>query len=733
MNVFRSGPWRRYAPWLALVVAALAGAILRYGLLDHLSPRRFSYYIESCFRFRYAEMRMRGQEPPALDRKAQWPEGFATDRMILSLPDRTAALFYRLHRGNTFLAARALIIALSAASVLAFVPLALAVFRRPWPAAAATVIYAGTFGAFSRSIGNFLREDFAWPALLVATAAVLYLLTWKAGRGRWPAAAVAAAATFWAGSCWHMSQFYIALLAAAIIIFGLAGRGRDAAVAGGALWLGLTAAALLNKPLWFKGALWNASAALTLAPVAGWALARALRRENASRWFLAGATAALLTASFLFGRSSAYGHVYALIWAKIINLGRYPGPAALSPQARLFWVGPYESPSFAKLVFQYGFLGVTFLVGLALWYYDLGRRRLTSGHFVAAAAVAATFLYLLIGRLTIFLAPWVAALSIYPAARAGRWKIRIYALTFLAVFWGLHLYGTLSHFRVGGLYYRIVETVARPKPETPWYYGSERAELFRWLNDAPPGALLTDFATSPLLLYFTDRPIALHPMFEVPTIREKALAYAKAALADEETFYELCRRWRIRYVIYYAPQVLSHTPGSFYRIAAAEPAPDSAAGLMQFHPEKLRRFRLVHETYTTRVFEVGRPYDGFKASAYHPLFDLGRFPGIPSDEELLAFYSELSRANNYYVQGVALQAGGRFVAAAAVFNSALRLHPDYEDANLRLGQCEMALGRHEDARAALGRAAAARPDDPTPRAYLNALKSQERLPGGSTR
>gem|GEM_PF-5605539 len=181
--------------------------------------------------------------------------------------------------------------------------------------------------------------------------------------------------------------------------------------------------------------------------------------------------------------------------------------------------------------------------------------------------------------------------------------------------------------------------------------------------------------------------------------------------------------------MHFAPQVLSRGTGSFYNATAREPGPDSAAALMQFHPEKLRRFRLVLETYSARVFEVGPPYDGFHARAYHPLYDPGRFGAVPKEEALKAFYRDFRRADYYYSLGRENQAAGEFVAAAAAFANALRLHPDYEDAMLRLGQCQAALGQYDEARRAFERAAVARPGDPRPREYLKAIKAQEESKG----
>jgi len=717
---------RRYAGWGALALAAVAGAAFRYAAMDHLSPREFSYFIDSCIRFRYAEMRMLGEEPPRIDPAAQWPEGFPVHRMILTLPDRTAALFYKLHGGDTYFTARALVNALSAAAVVAFAALALAALRRPWPAAGATFLYAATFGGYSRSWGNFLREDFAMPGLLIATAATLYLLTSSGGKRRWSVAAAAAAATLWAGSCWHMSQFYLAVLGLFVVGYGVAGRAERAALAGGGLWLGLALAAILNEPLWAKGAFWNVSVALAAAPVAAWALSRALKKSDKAGWFVAAAAAALVALSLAFGRSPGYGHVYELVWAKVIHFGKFPGPAALSSDARFFWVGPYKSPAPMMVFFEYGPLLLTAAFGLALWWYNLVKKRPPGGAFVALAAPAFALLYLLMVRLTIFLVPWVAILSIYPAAALKKAKARATYGAALVLLLAFHIY--TANVKSQPQWFRgAVNSVFRYEPEVPCYYGSERIQLIFCLARQPqPSPVLADFSLSPPFLYLARQPTALNPMFEVPEVRRKALTYAEAAIADEETFYRLCRRWGIKYVVHVATQVLSRGAGSFYNATAREPGPDSAAGLMQFHPEKLRRFRLVFETYNVRVFEAGKPYDGYVSTAYHPLYDPSFFPTIPSPDELNEFYHELRRANYFYTLGCSQFGIGDYVGAAAAFHRALRLHPDFEDANLRLGESQLALGRYEDARRAFERALVATPGDPRPREYLKAVEAAEK-------
>jgi tetratricopeptide (TPR) repeat protein len=395
----------------------------------------------------------------------------------------------------------------------------------------------------------------------------------------------------------------------------------------------------------------------------------------------------------------------------------------------MFWVGPYESPGGFRAFIEYGPLVLAAGAGFVLWIRDAVRRRPAAGVFVAAAAAATVGLYLLMSRLTIFLAPWVAVLAFYAVVGLGRTRWRVAMAVALAALVFLHSYVAISRHPPGWLQGPLA-AVTGYKPDIPWYYGSERVELLLWLADGEDAAdgggevrpVLADFAFSPPLLYLTGRPIVLNPMFEVPEVRRKALTYAEAATSDEETFYRQCREWGVKHVLHFAPQVLSTGTGSYYNAAARMPEPGSAAHEMQFHPEDLRRFRLVFETYSVRVFEVGKPYDGYAATAYHPLYDAGLFPDIPTDGELDAFYRDRRRADEYYTLAVEAQDAGNFVAAAAALGNVLRLHPDYEDANLRLGFCNIQLNQIEDARRALERDAVSRPHDPRARRYLDMLE-----------
>jgi tetratricopeptide (TPR) repeat protein len=208
-------------------------------------------------------------------------------------------------------------------------------------------------------------------------------------------------------------------------------------------------------------------------------------------------------------------------------------------------------------------------------------------------------------------------------------------------------------------------------------------------------------------------------MFEVPDIRPKIVRASRAFVGSEEDFYELCRQWRVAYVVFNAPVFLVYEPpGDRYFAAAPDPPADAAGMKMQFAPAELRLFRLVHETYSFRVFEVGAPYDGYEAKRYHPYFDANVFASLPSRERYRAVAGDIRRAGEHYARALALEEAERWSSAAAEYGLALSLHPDYDDAEMRLGYCLVRLKRYREAEPHFRRALLVDPENPQAHTYM---------------
>lgn len=719
---------RRGAVLGATAAALVAVAAARVALVLDLSPKTNEMYSESLVRFRYAEMVMKGEVLPRLDPMVQWPEGFPRDEMIMPLPDYAVGLSYRLWGKmfgppDRYSYLRYFMAFYTASYVPAAFLLFWVMFRRRAPAWAATALYATCLPTFVRAAGNYLREDFAAPALLAASA-----LTWlflenrpETPRKRTAAAAALALCVFYALSCWHMAQFYANVLLAVVFLAAFTGRRGLYGHIGLAFLLGTAAAALLNKPLFVKGVLWSPTVAAAAA-LGAWGL----WRPGSVRWRLGLAASAgvLVSLSLLAVGSGAYGHAYALIWSKLRLAGVHPDdPTRLSADARIFWMGPYDTTTLKRALVEYGPLLV---VAACVYLRSCGRRlnrRKTAADgltFFPAAMTAVTAVsYWLVVRLTIFFAPWAAALGALPAATARRRWAKILWAGFVAALLAFQLYWATNYNRPNPPR-RLLELL--PEKDDPlWDYGERDNDLFPWLKENTPkgSAVLGQFGLSASVMYWGERPVALHPMYEVPEIRAKIVEVSQGYMKPEEEFYDLCRRWRISYVAFNAPVFLVYEPpGDRYFAATPRPPADAVGMLMQFRPEALTHFRLVHETYSFRVFEVGRPYGGYAARRYHPYFDKSLFGKIPSRERYRAFVKTIERADEHYKRGVGLERAKQWSAAARQYGLVLSLHRDYEEAEMRLGYCLAQLRRYDEAAPHFRRALYVEPDNPSAHTYM---------------
>lgn len=208
-----------------------------------------------------------------------------------------------------------------------------------------------------RTVGWVLMsEDFSVPWF----ALHLWLLA-RAARARTPVSILLAGLALGvAVSTWHATSFFFALEAAcAFAVFLRSGRNPFAARGSWILpatLLGFACAVpvlrstgfALSLPMQIVLATWTAS----------W---RHWRRPRLVAWVVLGlAAAASFGAASLLGRGIGdYGHVFALLAAKVERLGVLPeDPRVLPAEVRLMWQGPFSSLEPAALV---SFLGIGLL------------------------------------------------------------------------------------------------------------------------------------------------------------------------------------------------------------------------------------------------------------------------------------------------------------------------------------------------------------------------------------
>lgn len=572
------------------------------------------YKVESAFQYRYARLVADGLPIPELDVDAQYPEGIRVGRELTMWMEYATGWSYRLWpfesrpRFSWFVILW--VSAVSSISLAAFYFLALRLTSDPILSLAGTALYGLSWAAISDLIGTYGFQCFALPLIFTAAAFLAAALDPEEKRPLLKSC-LAGAALFAALAGWHVTRFILASLfiAAATAAWRQRGsalalrrlRGALVVVLAFSVLAGLALPSLRETRLLLSPTLclgYGLLAALTLKP------------RNAAA-FLAVLAAAFWGFDQLAPESSSYGHAYAMLFEKIrFGLAKPADPTLLNWEARMLWVGPFNSPESAFLIFTLLPLCAIAVPRLmSLGRADPSSRRGTTDCMVDALTALYLAGTILVGRLmpvfAFFLCLWgLRGL----AAGAARSAAFVLILALLEGFKSFVPYSLYNPFML--LSAPLVESSRQP----PLSFQNEK-KLLNWLkaNAGQGKPVLAHYGISGPILAYTSSPVLLNPKGESLSSRRKSHDYLQALYSDEAVFAQFCSRNGARFYVHNVGNVLDQTKdSSLYDSGRTSLKAGQAAVLFHLYPERLRHFRLVFENPDYRVFAVK---DG---SSVHP-------------------------------------------------------------------------------------------------------------------
>jgi len=694
--------------------------------LDRFDPEDDTafYWTEAAVHYRYARMVAEGRPIPRHDIMLQYPEGVDTFRALTVVMEYVAGYTYRLLAGlvenvpfHVFL-----IWLTSFFSSLSLIPayfLARRLFRSELAGLVASLFYGLSLASARRMIGNYGREDFALPFLFGAVALLAMDLDAKddvKGRSLTLMQAGGAGLLLSVGlASWHFSRFFFLAVAVALTLAVLlAPRERLGALGRtvGVMMAVVLPAAMLAPVLRAKLFWASPQVALCLAVVAVAALETRRRRpghqegraisffgwtlsiRRLSRWAIV--LAPLLVLSLLFRpEGEGYGHVWALLAAKIRYLGVKPAdPAALPYEARVLWVQAFNSPTLLRVLSW--FWPHILVCPVAAWQIlgaERRERNLPSERrahhvpllFVATLTLVFAGLFLLVARLSavavffLSVAAGGCAYGLRPR-RSGLAAICLLPVTLLLGYEFLHM-GEPT------LLVRTLRRIAGPRERFAVYaWQSNRVQVARWIaENTPPDAVIASrFSAAPLVLTYANRAIALQPKFEAAGIRRKVREFNEALYSTEEALAAFCEQYGVTHFLFDFWNALELGPdspryvGDALRLSTRTPAYE-----MQFAPERLKRFRLTYQNFCYRLYKlVEAPADNDLGSfPYQPMFDIRRYGGQTGEE---AFFDDTyteqvmasqEEARSLLKRGRQLFEAGRYPEALGYFDAALARNP----------------------------------------------------------
>jgi hypothetical protein len=274
--------------------------------------------------------------------------------------------------------------------------------------------------------------------------------------------------------------------------------------------------------------------------------ARAVAPPRVIAWI---ALALVATASYGISRATGrgigeYGHVFALLLAKVRHLGILPAdPKELSPEVRIMWQGPFSSLDPWFLVLLLG-AGIVALVPATIRIVRAVRTRRAGGTIesqtvLCALACVSVVVAGLIGRTVLLpglLLPVVGSVAL--ASSAPRFRVPSWIAWIVVLAQGAYAFDEIASTPIS------------------WYQPPAReaeiAELVTRIPDVVPAgeAIAADFMTSTAILAQTGHPILFQPKWETRRTRERILEMFDAFYhrTPEELRRLLLEKYRCRYL-----------------------------------------------------------------------------------------------------------------------------------------------------------------------------------------
>lgn len=606
---------------IGLLGAYASGVFLRWSVVGCLRDYygELPYTLEGALLFHYAEGLAETGSIPALDERAQVPEGLEVPRKLsIGKEIPAAALYAALGRPGAF---REFVRHFDAAwfclGIFAVFALIWEMRGGPVGGSLAAALYAVSVPSVIRSTGlEFSRENFALP--------LIFLHCWLLVRGTKrrtisfsviPAGLLLAAAA----ATWDVTQLYILLLGMFAVVRLFFGKDRYLFVRAflpsvAFLVIAGSAVPYLREHRflvsWGMLVWYSLAAAFVVGSlVRRWA---ALLPRVVFVVALVSLVVAVITES---SYPAAYSHFARLFAAKIEHFNVKPvNPAKLSYEARILWTPALHSAT-SRFQGKYPTANFETLLVLGLAPFVLVARSLFRGSaaegekMLLFCLVAFFFLYILFVRMEVFL---VFYLSCLIGLGARHWpelfQKRGARTVALSVWSFVVLVGVASE----AYSYSTFEKIYRAADTGSPYLANRY--LVNWLrkNTQKDAVVLASFTLEPTIFADAERAIVLHPKFESKGMREKVREYLESLFSEnEKDFHDFCMKNRVNYFVlhpgaFVGPEAEDWIYSPRYMVDRAERYPQYATLAMLFNPERLQYFKKM-----TDIAIVGDPFRFF--------------------------------------------------------------------------------------------------------------------------
>ncbi|MCK4506065.1 MAG: hypothetical protein KAW14_10645 [Candidatus Aegiribacteria sp.] len=565
---------------LSLLLAVAGGLLFRSWFSDTIMPPPSRMQGETTQSYRYAMMISEGRAIPSNDMLVMHPEGMSTSENSI-FEEYLAGGLHRITGGdfNSFLRLFCLLFPLLTIPALYFWMRA-GLFTIPY-ALAGSSLYAFLLPALLRTRGeSFYRETVALPLIIILGWLTERALSRKNGdSGKAYAAYIAPGVIlFLALAAWKVTAFISFFLLLYI------------------LWKECSTDQVPRK-LKISLALAQISAAILLTHMrhdAAWispatVMALFLIVPSSGKKWLFWTASALALISAMLGSGST-GHVGAVIMAKLRFAFAHPSdPSLLSPDARLFWVSGYTTPTPAQFLFLFGIPLIAAIPGIPSFFRT---KRNTLLFWFLPFSLAG---YLFFDRLHILLA--VALIPVIAESLKKTWAtVPVIALIVAQSIFPASIAEALSS---TGLEFRNSASLLSD---------TEVDDMIFWIDrkSEPDEAFLSFWHISGLISAYAEHPVVTHTFFESEKNRDTIIRFAELIFQPEDSLLSFMKEKECDLVVYQADFLFDRSySGLCYLAGLTDIPPDAVALKMHYNPSSLDSFSLVFQGPSLRIFRVG--------------------------------------------------------------------------------------------------------------------------------
>ncbi len=557
--------WHSVAIGIVVIAIYILASLLKlhhFQNVPYFHPRNDTclFTSEGALQYRYARMVANGQSIPQLDVKAQYPEGLKVFSDLTISMEFVSGYLYRLLSPLISLPFHIFLIYFicffSSLTILAVYLISLKVWENRFSALVSTCFYAFSLPSMSRTIGNYLREDFALPFIFFSLyffLASLYEANDSSIRKYWRALAPYLSGLLMAIALasWHLTSFYFLLFVVYVAIRFLFRDGKNhilMASFGKSVSFVIVAGTIVPV-LREKLFILSPSMLISYSLLISYYLGEHWEARKQKILFIMVGTILICSTGIIFAdHYREYSHVYSLLFYKLLYLGnKPPDPTKLPYHASVLWLGgAFAAPQLGFTILHFSTLIPFGIFSFAGSLYNLIKRKTRTGEdlliFLALAFLGS---YLLVRRmfpfLCFFLCIFIGRILLGKSKRAVAYISIILAFAF-----AFEVHKTITLHKPT-IFKKMIQKIPHKEPALQiLQQATDKPDLVYWIrrNNLYNDSILTWFGLGPMILAYTDRPIIIHSKFESSHIREKYREFIFSLYEDEGKFYDICRKFR---------------------------------------------------------------------------------------------------------------------------------------------------------------------------------------------